>query len=398
MRVTALRQDVLSVVVSPDGVLPEDASWAVLPEARKLSVEVKPLEEALSVGFRTAALDVRIERNPLRLVVRDVDGNVICADAAPAIEFPRSGFAVFKEMPGDEHFYGLGDKTGSFDRRNQAYTLWNTDTLSGIRVRGGRRPVRTPPRLAAAAAGAGAHRPLDARPGRHRRLRPSVESADRPPRPQAGQHSPSARPEGVSPCGWPTSASAEWRPTGPGGERARRQPRQFSRHRPAGGAHAPVRLAAAGARRVARPRDDVYALGVIWHQLLTGSLTAGRPGGIARGRTVLSPPARLAPRWSLLWRRLEDEPADRPADAGVLSRTPCSSARPTGHRAGSPDASAPGIDLPHQVVNSVGMRLVLHPGRNLPHGLAPGRTAPLRRRAAGRLVPSTGRSTWASSP
>jgi alpha-glucosidase len=128
MRVTALRQDVLSVVVSPDGVLPEDASWAVLPEARKLSVEVKPLEEALSVGFRTAALDVRIERNPLRLVVRDVDGNVICADAAPAIEFPRSGFAVFKEMPGDEHFYGLGDKTGSFDRRNQAYTLWNTDT------------------------------------------------------------------------------------------------------------------------------------------------------------------------------------------------------------------------------------------------------------------------------
>ena len=30
-------------------------------------------------------------------------------------------------MPGDAHFYGLGDKLGSFDRRNQAYTLWNTD-------------------------------------------------------------------------------------------------------------------------------------------------------------------------------------------------------------------------------------------------------------------------------
>ena len=30
-------------------------------------------------------------------------------------------------MPSDERFFGLGNKTGSFDRRNQAYTLWNTD-------------------------------------------------------------------------------------------------------------------------------------------------------------------------------------------------------------------------------------------------------------------------------
>src|SRR5581483_1057782 len=27
------------------------------------------------------------------------------------------------------------------------------------------------------------------------------------------------------------------------------------------------------------PRDDVFSLGVIWYQLLTGSLTAARPGG-----------------------------------------------------------------------------------------------------------------------
>ncbi|MBZ5545444.1 MAG: hypothetical protein LAO07_17490, partial [Acidobacteriia bacterium] len=31
------------------------------------------------------------------------------------------------QMPGAEHYFGLGDKTGQFDRREQAYTLWNTD-------------------------------------------------------------------------------------------------------------------------------------------------------------------------------------------------------------------------------------------------------------------------------
>ena len=80
------------------------------------------------VGFRTAALDVRVERNPLRLVVRDLAGNVISADAVGRpTQFQLGGFSIHKAMPSDEHYFGLGDKAGTFDRRNQAYTLWNTD-------------------------------------------------------------------------------------------------------------------------------------------------------------------------------------------------------------------------------------------------------------------------------
>ena len=30
-------------------------------------------------------------------------------------------------MPLDEHYFGLGDKTGPLDRRNEAFTIWNTD-------------------------------------------------------------------------------------------------------------------------------------------------------------------------------------------------------------------------------------------------------------------------------
>jgi alpha-glucosidase len=126
LRITALRDDIIRVRIAPGSTLPEDASWAVLPTSRANSVQ--PTQDATSVGFRTKTLDVRSERTPLRIVVRDLAGNIICADAlGRPTEFSLGGFTVSKEMPTDERFYGLGDKTGSFNRRNQAYTLWNTD-------------------------------------------------------------------------------------------------------------------------------------------------------------------------------------------------------------------------------------------------------------------------------
>ncbi|HEV2395511.1 MAG TPA: glycoside hydrolase family 31 protein [Candidatus Sulfotelmatobacter sp.] len=128
MRITALRDDIIRIRISPESTLPEDASWAVLAEARGKSVGVQPMQDNSAVGFRTAALDVRVERNPLRLVIRDLSGNVISADAVGRpTRFQLSGFSIYKQMPGPEHYFGLGDKTGTFDRKEQAYTLWNTD-------------------------------------------------------------------------------------------------------------------------------------------------------------------------------------------------------------------------------------------------------------------------------
>ena len=128
LRITAQRDDIVRIRIAPGATLPEDASWAVVPEARTRSIDVHPLEDANAPGFRTSSLEVRVERSPLRLVVRDLAGNVLCADALgrPAV-FANGGFTVSKEMPADAQFYGLGDKAGGFNRRDQAYTLWNTD-------------------------------------------------------------------------------------------------------------------------------------------------------------------------------------------------------------------------------------------------------------------------------
>ena len=124
--VTASRDDVLRVRIARSSQLPEDASWAVLPESRKVSIAVVNQDTSDSVGFRTAKLRVEIARSDARLTVRDADGNVVQQDAKPPV-FENAAFRVFKSMPRDEHYFGLGDKTGPLDRRGHAFSMWNTD-------------------------------------------------------------------------------------------------------------------------------------------------------------------------------------------------------------------------------------------------------------------------------
>jgi alpha-glucosidase len=131
IQVIALRDDVIRVRITRDGVLPEDASWAVLSPARQERASVTPESTDGAIGFRTSALRVRIDRASLRLSLTDLDGNVLQEDARGwPVEFHDNSFRIYKQMPGDEHYFGLGDKVGPLDRRNQAFTLWNTDAYS----------------------------------------------------------------------------------------------------------------------------------------------------------------------------------------------------------------------------------------------------------------------------
>ncbi len=123
MQVTALRDDVLRVRVGPTGQLPEDASWAVLPASRTASVAVTPQSNSTSVGFKTAKLQVSIRKDPLEMTVTDLAGQVVTADLpGRPIEFHGSAFRVYRKSPADEHYFGLGDKPGPLDRRNEAFT------------------------------------------------------------------------------------------------------------------------------------------------------------------------------------------------------------------------------------------------------------------------------------
>ncbi len=130
LRIVALRDDILRVTISDTGTLPEDASWAVLPTARKASVQVSSVTDDSRSGFNTKALQVRVNSRTLAVSIADVDGHAIVSDAEP-VEFRKhawgDSFKVSKTMPESEHYFGLGDKTGPLDRRGWAYEMWNTD-------------------------------------------------------------------------------------------------------------------------------------------------------------------------------------------------------------------------------------------------------------------------------
>jgi alpha-glucosidase len=130
LQITALRDDIIRVRVGASGQLPEDASWAVLPASRTASVAVTPHSSGNVVGFKTAKLIVSVQKDPLQLTVTDLKGHVIAQDMpGRPIEYNGSSFRVYRQSPPDEHYFGLGDKPGPLDRRNESFVDWNTDAF-----------------------------------------------------------------------------------------------------------------------------------------------------------------------------------------------------------------------------------------------------------------------------
>jgi alpha-glucosidase len=127
VRITALRDDILRIQVSRDGIFPADHSWAILPEMLVLKPQVTSVA-GKNAGFKTALLQVVVDSSPLRISVLDKTGRVLSSDyAARPVTFYGEQFKAYKSLPTDERIFGLGDKSGGLDRRNRSFQMWNTD-------------------------------------------------------------------------------------------------------------------------------------------------------------------------------------------------------------------------------------------------------------------------------
>jgi alpha-glucosidase len=123
IRVEALTDSILRIRVARNGRWSEDASWAVPAAVRAERARVRLTAE----GFVTASLVVRLDPRTLAVTVSDLQGRPIDIDGTRPVRFDGSRFTLAKLLPVGEHIYGLGDKTGTFDRRGESFVNWNTD-------------------------------------------------------------------------------------------------------------------------------------------------------------------------------------------------------------------------------------------------------------------------------
>jgi alpha-glucosidase len=139
VRLRALTPNVIRIRMSQTGIFSPDHSFVVSGATAQKSVNMTMRQscDAVSAGapasrrllvLDTGKIKIHVYRSPLRIVFKDENNNVICADAAThPMAFNGSEFQVWKESPLDEHYFGLGDKTGPLDRRSQCFTNWNLD-------------------------------------------------------------------------------------------------------------------------------------------------------------------------------------------------------------------------------------------------------------------------------
>ncbi len=107
----------------------EDYSYAIREDLPKKKVSYKVKTKGQSIYLSTNSMDIVITKNPVLVSFLDKEGFLLCEDFSPmSWESAPEGHSVkcSKSLSYGEHFYGLGEKTGSLDKRRATYEMWNT--------------------------------------------------------------------------------------------------------------------------------------------------------------------------------------------------------------------------------------------------------------------------------
>jgi alpha-glucosidase len=128
VRITAFRDGVIRVRVAPQGQFPKDSSWAVIEANDPPPIKID--DDGKDVKLQAGIVKVIVHKSPLLISFADAQGRIILADESSLpMAWNGSRIHAWKKMPEGENYYGLGDKAGPMNRRNRAFTNWNTDAF-----------------------------------------------------------------------------------------------------------------------------------------------------------------------------------------------------------------------------------------------------------------------------
>ncbi|CAM3262158.1 glycoside hydrolase family 31 protein [Rhodothermus bifroesti] len=129
VRIQTVHDGIFRVWLHPDGApFPaEPFSYALCPESLEEPPPSIQIEQtAAHLRLKQGSWNVLIQRNPLRLWFEGPDGVPLAADSF-GMAWEGERISVWKKQADGERFFGLGEKTGPFERTGRAFVHWNTD-------------------------------------------------------------------------------------------------------------------------------------------------------------------------------------------------------------------------------------------------------------------------------
>ncbi len=115
--------------VSPKGDFKRNnESFAVVNEVFDNSMAITVQDSNSAFEIFTGDLRVRVSKSPFNIQIFDKYQKLIMGDLNQEAYSFQDSYAITKKvLRQDEHFFGLGEKTGSLDRRGKSYVMWNSD-------------------------------------------------------------------------------------------------------------------------------------------------------------------------------------------------------------------------------------------------------------------------------
>ena len=139
LQVLVLQPGLLRIAISRAGIIDPHPSASLtqpldLEAARDFTLE----QNADHIVLKTAELTLTAQRHPFGLRIERADGSRLLqttfhpkTGASLAYGELNNRFVLHREHALDDAFYGLGEKTGDFNRMGRDFTLWNTDVMNG---------------------------------------------------------------------------------------------------------------------------------------------------------------------------------------------------------------------------------------------------------------------------
>lgn len=103
-------------------------SFAVVNEKLENIGDIGINEESSAYEIFTSKLRIRINKNPMQIQIFDKYQKLVFSDYNDKGNVPNGkGIKSYKNLRSDEQFFGLGEKTGTLNRRGKNYKMWNSD-------------------------------------------------------------------------------------------------------------------------------------------------------------------------------------------------------------------------------------------------------------------------------